>query len=473
MSIFSKGKVVVWPKSQSLEIYHDKKENNTLSFDINLWTPQNDTDLQPFSLYVQQNGIESCVVLVPDDVVYTRSFIYDTQISQIDKKEVIGLAEGFIKFKIDPSSLEYKLVPDTNKTVIQTTIYDKSKVDILISNLEKTGIKSCSVKTISSSISNAISTFFDKEYFILYPLNNSEYTLILSKAGSVYLTSNLKGSSLDIQKIINYSNLYFSGPTTKIYLPQNKEIEISSTTELEKTQYNESQISQNLGKPSNFPLPVLGVMISQSETKPAIITQVKDISSGKNKMENKKNVLPIIAVFVVTAAAAAIIIYFILNRNISPQETVVAEVTPTLTQSEMIPTETPIPTVAEISKKLKLQVLNATSISGQAATVKEMLTKLGFTDVTVGNSKETLSGNEVRIKTSLEGVKEYFGQNLSGKFDAEYSSELKDSSNYDVIFVIGVDLSTSTASGETSPTPTEKVSVTPTTKASVTITPTP
>jgi len=449
MSIFSKSKIVIWPKSQSLEIYQDKKENNNLSFDINLWTTHDEAGLQPLALYVKQNKIEACTVLVSDDIIITRSFIYDSQISEIDKKEVIGLAEGFVKFKIDPSSIEYKLVPGDNKTVIQSTIFDKSKIDTLISNLEKTGIKSCSIKTVSSSISNAVSTFFDKEYFLLYPLNSSEYTLILSKGSSVYLTSNFKGSSLDIQKIINYSNLYFSNPTTKIYLPQNKEVEVSSTTELEKTQYNENQISQNLGKPSNLPLPVLGAMIVQGETTPAIISQVKDINSEKNNMESKKNILPIIAVFVVTAAVASIIIYFVLNRNAVTPDTQVSDITPTISQTETLPTETPVPTVAEISKKLKLQVLNATDISGQAATVKEILTKLGFTSVAVGNSKEVVDGNEVRIKTSLTGVKEYFTQNLVDKFDATYSTGLKDTSTYDVVFVIGVDLKTGAAPTKT------------------------
>lgn len=459
MSIFSKSKVVIWPKSQSLEIYHDKKENNNLSFDINLWAAHDNSDLQPLALYIKQNNLEACTVLVPDDVVVTRSFIYDTQISEIDKKEVISLAEGFVKFKIDASSIEYKLVQCDNKTIIQSIIFDKSKIDVLISNLNAAGVKSYSIKTVSSSISNAIATFFDKEYFLLYPLNNTEYTLILSKSDSVYLTSNLKGSSLDIQKIINYSNLYFSTPTTKIYLPGDKEVEVSSTTEMERTPYNESQISQNLNKPSNFPLPVLGAMIVQGETIPVIINQEKDISSGENKMENKKNILPIIAIFVVTAAIASIIIYLVITKNAgSPQDTQVTDLVPTATESQVIPTETPTPTVAEISKTLKIQVLNATEISGQAATVKEMLTKLGFTSVAVGNSKETVTGNEVRIKTSLTGIKEYFTQNLSGKFEAEYSSELKDTSTYDVVFIVGVDLNAgSTPTVPVSPTenPTE------------------
>lgn len=469
MPLFSKPKVILWPKAKSVEIYIDKKENNNLSFDLNLWDKCSEGDLQSLSVFLKEKKVTSCSVLVPDDVVFTRAFIYDSKITQIDKKEVIGLAESFLHFKIDDDSIEYQLIQGDNKTIIQSSIFDKKKFDSFKENLNILNLKVESLKSVSFSIASIINTFFNKEFFLIYPLNTNEYTLLLAKGNSVYLTSNLKGSSLDIQKIINYSNLYFSEKTTKLFLPKDKDIEIISTTKLEETKFDDSQIAREFNKSSNFPLPVLGAIIkpfnSDTNSKPK-----------KTKMENKKNILPIIAVFITTAAIVSMIIWFVVNKNNTKKtEIEEAEITPTV--EEITPTEmpTPTPTIAEISKKLKLQVLNATDINGQAATVKAKLTSLGFDSIAVGNSKEKVAGNVVKMKASLSTASAYFQNKLATDFPADYSTDLKETSTYDVIFIIGTNLSTGAAvtSTESAVTPTKaKTTITPTATKSATITPT-
>jgi hypothetical protein len=118
-------------------------------------------------------------------------------------------------------------------------------------------------------------------------------------------------------------------------------------------------------------------------------------------------------------------------------------------------------TVTELKKSIKIQVLNGTEINGQAATVKNMLTKLGFTSVAVGNSKETATENSVQIKSSLTGAEAYFESKLDSQFPATYTDDLKETSTYDVVFTIGTDLSGSSSSTKKL-TPTATKSATPT-----------
>jgi hypothetical protein len=181
-------------------------------------------------------------------------------------------------------------------------------------------------------------------------------------------------------------------------------------------------------------------------------------------MSNKKNILPLIAVFVFTAALASVIIWFVLNRNSSTnlenpsnnnQETVV----PT---SEALPTDTPTPTPAEISKTIKLQVLNATDINGQAATLKEKLSTLGFKNIAVGNSKEKLTTNKIQLKPSQASAQAYFESALGSYFPATFTTDLKESSTYDVVLMIGTDLSTGGAAPS-------QVTAAPTVKATPTV----
>ncbi|MFA6184880.1 MAG: LytR C-terminal domain-containing protein [Candidatus Shapirobacteria bacterium] len=471
MSLFSKPKLIIWPKTKIVELYIDRKENNTLSFDLNLWQKCNDKDLEALSLYFRQNKFSSISVLVPDDIVFTKSFTYDSKIDNIDKKEVISLATNLVNFPIDPDAIEYKLTQIADKTIIQAFIYDKPKLDQLKSNLNIIGIGVNKFTSVSTAISNTISSIYKQEFFLIYPLNDQEYTLLLSKNNSVYLTVNIKGPSLDIQKVVNYSTFYFSNVTKKIYIPEGRDLEIITTTEMDKTFYDEAQIAQSLSKASNLPLPVLGEMTSSVSINTDIINSPNNISSSSTKMENKKrNILPIIAVFIFTAAIASVGMWFILNKNSSEiasptstsEETSQTTVAPTATA-------TPKPTIAEIDKDIKIQILNATEINGQAATLKAKLIALGFENINVGNAKATATENSIQVKSASTSA--YFESKLDTDFPATYTTDLKSTSTYDAVFTIGTDLSsmssstTSTASDEeTTPTVTKAAtkSTTPT-----------
>jgi len=465
MSLFSKPKLVLWPKSKTVDLYLDRKENNTFSFDLNLWQDLSPKDLEPLALYLNQNRFSSASILIPDDIIITKSFTYDSKIDSIDKKEVISLASNFVTFQIDPDSLEYKLSQENNKTIIQAFIYDKPKMDILKANLGKVGLSSFFIKSISAAISTVISSIYKQEFFLVYPLNDQEYTLLLSKDNSVYLTVNVKGPSLDIQKIVNYSNFYFSSVTKKIYLPSDKEIEINTTTEMDKTIFDEPQIAQSFSRSSNLPLPVLGELYGLNSNNAAIINAPADnINLPIKKMEkNKKNILPLVAVFIFTAALASVIIWVVLNRNASTTDVENIEETSEITQT-VAPIETPIPTptIAEISKDIKIQVLNATDINGQAATLKATLVALGFTNVTVGNATGTATENSVSVKAASTSA--YFESKLVTDFPATYTTDLKTTSAFDAVFTIGTDLSTGTSATTKTATPsvTKAVTKTPT-----------
>ena len=461
MSIFSKPKVVLWPKNKSLEIYLDKQDNNFFSLDLNLWEEKSDKDLETFLFFIKQNKITTCSVLISDDIAVTKSFVYDTKIDSIDKKEVIGLSQGCANFEINSDSIEYSLIQQENKTIINAIIFDNLKIDKVKSNLNKVGLEVTFFKPVSDAITNIISNIYLGEYFFIYPLNNHEYTLFLAKNNQVYLTTNFKGPSFDIQKTLNYAQLYFSSSVKKLYLPENKEIEISSTTEIEKTTYNESQIAQSLNKSANLPIPVIGSLSD-------IIKIPKDISLPPNqKMNNKKNILPIIAVAVLSFLIISFMVIVISRKN--KEEIIDTDVqTNTIPTSIPVITEAPTPTIAPIDKEMKIQVLNATDINGQAATLKAKLVGLGFENVSTGNATKNATENSVQVK-SLD-ISAYFESVLDTDFPATYTTDLKETSSYDAVFVIGTDISTGadTITKTATPSVTKDLSVTPSVNPSTT-----
>lgn len=452
MSFFSKSKVIIWPKNKSVEIYLNKKENNFFSLDIDLWTKQEEKDIEGLSLFLRQNKINSFSVLIPDNIVITKSFVYDTKIETIDVKEVIGLASGVVDFNIDPDFINFSLIQGENKTIINTLIYNKTKFDCLKKNLSLLNIQIDSYTPVSAAISKVVSKTFLSEFFLIYPLNNNEYTLLLSKNNQIYLTANFKKTNLDIQKTVNYAQLYFNNPVKKIYYPESRDVEIITSTEVEKTSYNENQIVQSFGFSSNLPLPVVGLIND-------IIKNPKDNSSIQiSKMNNKKNILPIIAVAIFSFAVVSFLVYFFFNKNKQDQiiDTTQPDdnFTPTIVEE---PIETPTPTIAEIDKDIKIQVLNATDINGQAATLKAKLVALGFENVSTGNASKNATENLVQVKSV--DVSTYFQSVLADYFPSQYTEDLKTTSNYDVVFTIGTDLSASSS------TSTKTATATPTVKA--------
>jgi len=474
MSLFSKPKVVIWPKNKSVEIYLNKKENNFFSLDIDLWVKQTEKDLEGLSLFLQQNKVTSFSVLIPDNIVVTKSFVYDIKIDSIDVKEVIGLVSSAVDFNISPEYINYSLIQGENKTIINALIYNQSKFEILKENLSLLKSQIDTYTPVSAAISNVVSKIFLGEFFLIYPLNNNECTLLLSKNNQIYLTANFKKTNLDIQKTINYAQLYFSNPVKKIYYPEILSDEIITSTEVEKTSYNENQIAQNFGFSSNLPLPVVGLISD-------IIKAPKDNNLIQtSKMNNKKNLLPIIAVAIFSFAVVSFLVYFFFNKSKQDQlldtNQTNENVTPTIAQ-EVTPTQAPTPTVAEISKDIKIQVLNATDINGQAATLKAKLVALGFENVSTGNASTNATENSVQAKKAT--VSSYFDSALSDFFPGEYTSDLKTTSTYDIVFTIGTNLSGSTTKTATASPTKVSTTVTPSktataspTKASTTVTPT-
>jgi len=413
---------------------------------MNLWVEQTADEISRLAAFLKSKKITSASVLIDDSVVFTRSFVYDEKVTTVALDEVVTLAKGTAPFEIVPSQVTYEVLPQGEKTLIQARIFDQTKLAPLLKNLGALNLK-LSYFALSEALVKLFDHFYDKPYFIFYSLD-SDYLVTLGYQGKVYLTSLVKKSLLDVKKTINYSQAYFGAQPVKVFLPTVLESTFD-VPDVEKSVYTDSQVVIDLKLPSNLPLPVAGII--------------------ESPMENKKNILPIIAVALFTAIIAAVIVWFALNQNNKPVEVTdpkVTMITPIPTEVISTITPTPVITIVEPSKSLKLQVLNATDISGQAAVIKEKLTTLGFTSVNVGNATEKVSGNELRIKASLSSSSAYFTSKVSD-FTTATVTDLKENSTYDVVYIIGTDLKTGAAAAvSTTVTPTKVATSTP--KATVT-----
>ena len=452
MSLFKKPSVCIWPKSHSLEIFIDRKENNHFVFEFDLWQTLSDTDATSLHSFFRTITSKNVFLLLPEEVATTKSFTYESSIDSLNKDEIMAMLSSVINFKVDPDHILYKLENSRGKTIIRVSVIDSQKVDILKANIEKIGIKITDYQPLSSSIVNVISQFYDKTYSLIYPIDPPQYLFILSKDNKIFLTDTIKAVSLDIKKKINYSKLYFGKTAEKLFIPSDFQTDLKIGDKIEKNPFDEAKISSKLGKSANFPLPVLSFFDAQlykqfKQTTDIIkITELENFQNKVPKMEDKKkkNPLVILLVFIASLSIVSAILWFLLNKQdgsiVSPTS---HKQTPTPDEQSLptqAPTSTPAP-VVDLAKDLKIRVLNATDINGQAATLKNDLVALDFEDISVGNSSEDINKNTVKYKASIEGVEGYITANLAGFSQADFDDSLSDTETYDIIFLIGQDLS--------------------------------
>jgi len=468
MSLFRKSDLVVWPKNHSVEIFINRKDNNHFVFEFDLWQPLIDSDIKSLHSFFKPLSIKNVFWILGDDVVVTRSFIYESSIENINKDEISAMMAGSVDFEIDKNLLSYKLEQNKDKTIIRVNLVDGKKIDILKNNLTRLGLKITDYQVLSSLITNTVSQFYQDTYSIIYPLDAPQYLFILSQGTKIYLTDIIKGVSLDIKKKINYSELYFDQICQKLFLPSDFTVELKISDKIEKNPFDESKISSKFTQSSNFPLPVISFfnkdLYSQIQKTTDIIKvpQLDNVSTKPVKMieeKKAKNPILIFIVFIISLLVVSGILWAIFNK---PKGDVVSpsgdnpqsqDISPVVEPTD-IPTPSP---AAELDKDLKIRVLNATEVNGQAATVKTSLTSLDFTDITVGNSSESLSRNVIRYKADLVSVPAYMKQNLPGFADALYEAILEDTDTYDIVILIGEDLSQSApASVSPTATPTEE-----------------
>lgn len=132
-------------------------------------------------------------------------------------------------------------------------------------------------------------------------------------------------------------------------------------------------------------------------------------------------------------------ILWIINQNqvkiTMPQKNFFATPTP-------LPTATPIPTPTIQVKKeeIKIKVLNGSGIPGKAAKVRDILKKLGYSQIVIGNA-DNFDYKITEINTKKD--KKYLGDQLKKEL-SQYSSSFKQSNldekeSADVVIIIGTD----------------------------------
>jgi hypothetical protein len=145
------------------------------------------------------------------------------------------------------------------------------------------------------------------------------------------------------------------------------------------------------------------------------------------------------------------------------------KVTAVPTEEYSLPSNTPIPTQSSLNKSnLKVEVLNASGVAGEAAYVKGKLQELGYSEITTGNAPSGSDKTEtvVTFSSSLdEVIKEEVTNSLNSLYQ-DVTTKTASLNSSDIQILVGLRKGQSVS-------PTSKVSTTPTLTPKVTTTKSP
>lgn len=161
------------------------------------------------------------------------------------------------------------------------------------------------------------------------------------------------------------------------------------------------------------------------------------VSGHKKGKESKLIHLVILGLIGVGVIGATV--YLLKGGSVS---TVAPAPSPSAASPVVVATPAPeaSPVVAIDRSKFRITVLNGTPKSGLAASVKEKLKTLGYTEGRVGNATNSaFARTAIRTKPSAIGLVEQLIKDLSPDFDATSSGALKDSDSVDGEVILGGD----------------------------------
>jgi hypothetical protein len=132
-------------------------------------------------------------------------------------------------------------------------------------------------------------------------------------------------------------------------------------------------------------------------------------------------------------------ILFMINQKM-PQIQLLTKISPPTPTPTRIPTPTPTVAPSINKEEIKIKVLNGSGTAGKAAEVRDILKKLGYSQIVVGNA-DNFDYKITEINTKKD--KKYLGDQLKKEL-SQYSSSFKQSTldekeTADVVIIIGSD----------------------------------
>ena len=400
---------LLYISKEKIEIYKNYNKVGEVS-----WTKDNLT--QVFT-QLKTNFSSRFRILLSDQYINITSLLVSKKDSK-KRRLIQPKAQFVIGQNLDQTVWDYKIVGNLGKFKLVQIIYvDKNFFDQLRFAVYSSKIKIKLVESLSTSICRFLPK--DKLVFLLHQnliVVSFNRTPIYSKILNKKLTQG------DIEEIFTYTKDRF-----KIF-PQ--QIVFSPTGDTAFSPYDFSSLTPEYQDIN----PISGLIHSDNVSGPDDTTSRLEIKNSPSVVVNQSFLVK--KIIVILSLCIFVVLFLIIGGKtlFSPNRNQLDPNT-SLTPTTIL---TPIPTINFDS--LKIQVLNGSGISGEAAKVTDFLSQNKFKVTKTGNaSNYDFVKTEIKVKNSIsESVTDLLIKSLEKEYVSTISAiKLDDSNEFDLIITTG------------------------------------
>jgi hypothetical protein len=386
-----------------------------------------------FNRIRREQKVSEARVVLGNDVSFVTSMKFTEEV--LNRESVLKVAKSWMPFQIDDECFDWKevmLVP--GEKWLQLAAMERGVLESLSAAVKKSGIKIDLVTAIGVILAGKT---VGREVPVVVKWTGKENLLVVAVNG----LADLVAGDINEEDLMIYTKQKWGlavNPEELMFSETN--VDVPGIVYAEKIKGDDSLVLN---------LPILKEVVIADEKKEEEVVEEKSGTEGapkplglekisetatEEKTEKKAShlILYLVILTVVVLGCAGLLYKMGFLATIIPQTT--KPVTPTMTLTPTA-TATPTPEVADLSK-LKVQVLNGSGVTGEAAKVKAILLGMGFVNIDTGNAAAT-TASEIQMKSIVpisvgdQIMKSVISYNLSNV------STLTNDNKYDLIMVLG------------------------------------
>jgi hypothetical protein len=374
------------------------------------WTSES---LAQIFSYLKKTFSSRFRILVSDEFVTTTSFLINSQDAK-KRNLVQQKAQGLIEANLSQTVWDYKVITrQNNAKLVQVIAVSKTFFDQLRS-------VSCTTKIkieLLQSFSTGLSQYLPKKELIL--IIYQDLLVVSFNQNPIY--SQIIGKSLsqkEIESAFTFCQEKLKNNPQKIFFAPVGEIDFNQYDfHGLKPEYTNINPLESLISPKDLDGP--DASVSKLEINP---------SSPISKFPKILLIIPVLTLLA--------ILFIIFSDQILPSKNKNNQINPAISI-----TPTAIPTAVPLGvKSFKIEILNGTGTSGQAAEVTELLSKNNFVVAKAGNAANyKFTQTQVQVKSSVnQNVIDLLIKSLGSQYSPKISTtKLNDSGDYDIIITTG------------------------------------
>lgn len=366
-----------------------------------------------FKNFKDEMGIKNFRIILGNDLSNVTFF----QTDELDRNKIGAEMQTWIPYNLDNECFDYRTGVFNGSSVVQVVAVEKWLLEIISLAVTENSLNLELMLPVGSLLAEKTS---GKNNLTQIKWNGYENLSILAINGFAHSVFEFETD----EKILNFAKTKW-GAETEI-----EQINLSANNyDLTAEAFNE-QVRGKDENVLNIPLLKKQVFVDKNEIGSVESNPTKDVDLTKKKVS--KTTIALIILLMCSLAVFGLSIWFrgkkavVVEMGMQPGPAI-----PVATQAAVVTQEIDF-------SKYKVNVLNASEVTGEALRIKKSLSESGFLNVDVGNAPKQTE-TEIKKKDSIGSAVVTKAKSSFGEYKVGSIGTLTEDDKYDLVIVLGKD----------------------------------